>query len=333
MGKIMKKPQKSTHTHTHTHTQIVFASLILSVFYFGAYADDSSSLTIAIQNAKGACSGISDSMSNLKTMAGINTAVTAVGTVTAGVALGTGIAKSGVDSAIEQWELTLNEMIKKQEAENITFYRIDPADVEKSFKEGVKSTDAIQSDIAKATEASETLGSVRTRTLAGTAVLDTAGTIIAANNKVDSDLQSNIDKCIKSIDVLKDAQLRARTANTATDAELVMSDKIITACREWGYLDLSKINKRATGAAISGGTGVALASVGTVTSALANSDSVRGDNSDAGKQKEKNLNTASNILAGGATGVSAVATIFNAIQISAIKKAVEVADKCEEALR
>ncbi len=303
------------------------------MFGFGAYADDVSGLSVAILNAKNSCSGISDSMSDMKKMAGINTAVTGVGTVTAGVALGAGIIKSGVDETIETWEQALNDMIKKQEEENVTFYRIDYTDVQKSFNEKIKSTDAIKSDIEQANEVSKKLGNIRTGTLAGTAVLDTAGTIIAANNRVDEDLQGLVDNCIKSIKNLQNEQIRARTENTASAEELQKSEKIIANCRDWEYLDLSKINKRATGAAISGGTGAALALVGTVTSASANSDSVRGDNSDAGKQKEKNLNTASNILAGGATAASGVATIFNATQISAIKKAVEVADKCEGALK
>ncbi len=315
----------------YTHKQIVLAGLIFSIFNFGAYAEDTISLTNALSNVRNACSGISDSMSNLKTMAGINTAVTGVGTVTAGIALGTGIAKSGVDR--EQQKL-LDEM--KAKTANVPIEKLEIADKDKfdrDIAEAIQKALETEKKIDELDKKSKTLGNVRTGTLAGTAVLDTAGTIIAANNKVDSDLQSNIDKCIKSIDVLKDAQLRARTANTATDAELAMSDKIISVCADWKNVDLSKIDKRATGAAISGGTGATLALVGTVTSASANSDSVRGDNSDAGKQKEKNLNTASNILAGGATAASGVATIFNATQISAIKKAVEVADKCEEALR
>ena len=306
---------------------------MFSIFNFGAYADDSISLKNALSNARNACSGISDSMSNMKTMAGINTAVTGVGTVTGAVALGSGILKQSVDDVIEQWELALNEMIKKQEAEHITFYRIDPADVEKSFKEQMKSTDAIQSDIAKATETSKTLGNIRTGTLAGTAVLDTAGTLIALNNKVDSDLQSAIDKCIASVDALKQEYLRVRVENSASEQDLAYADKIVNECADWKNVDLSSIDKRATGAAISGGIGAVSAIAGTITSASANSDSVRNDNSDAGKQKEKNLNTASNILAGGATAASGVATIFNATQISAIKKAVTVADKCEEALK
>jgi hypothetical protein len=302
------------------------------MFGFGAYADDASGLSVAILNAKNSCSGISDSMSDMKTMAGINTAVTGVGTVTAGVALGAGVIKSAVDETIETWEQALNNMIKKQEEENVTFYRIDYTDVQKSFNEKIKSTDAIKSDIEQANEVSKKLGNIRTGTLAGTAVLDTAGTIIAANNKVDSDLQSNIDKCIKSIDVLKDARLRARTENTANDAELAMAEKIVQSCQDWELVDLSSINKRAMGATVSGGVGAVLALTGTITSASANSNSVRNDNTDDGKQKEKNLNTASNVLAGGATAASGVATVFNATQISAIKKAADVADKCEGAL-
>ena len=42
---------------------------------------------------------------------------------------------------------------------------------------------------------------------------------------------------------------------------------------------------------------------------------------------------ASNALAGGAAAASGVATVFNAVQIKAIKKAAMAADKCEEALK
>ena len=46
-------------------------------------------------------------------MAGINTAVTAVGTVAGGVALGTGIAKANVDVRAEELEAELQEEIRK----------------------------------------------------------------------------------------------------------------------------------------------------------------------------------------------------------------------------
>ncbi len=298
-----------------------------------ARADENSGLAVAIQNAKSACLGISDRMSNMKTMAGINTAVTGVGTVTGAVALGAGVTKNKVDVVIEKWELALDEMIKRQEQEGVEFVRIDLADLEKSFDRKVKSVDAIQSDINKATEVSKNLGNIRTGTMAASTVADTAGTLIALNNKVDDDLQFTIDNCIKSISALETEYMRARVENTASEADLTYADKIVNACLDWRDVDLSSIDKRATGAAISSGVGAVMGFFGTITSAKANSDSVRNDNSDDGKQKEKSLNTTANVLAGGTTVASGAATVFNAIQISAIKKAVTAADKCEEALR
>ncbi len=300
------------------------AVCIFSMVGFGAYADDSS-LNIAIQNAKSACSGISDKMSGMKTMAGINTAVTGVGTVSAGVALGTGIAKAGVDA--EQ------RVLIAQAVENELIEIEDVASFEQELQAIIDSVDAESSDelqkIAELEEKSKTLGNVRTGTLAASTVADTAGVIIAANNKVDEDLQSLIDKCIESIDVLKEEQLRARTENTASESDLVKADKIVNDCADWKNVDLSSIDKRATGAAVSAGVGAALGLAGTITSASANSDAVRSGDAST----EAKLNTASNILAGGTTVASGVATVFNATQISAIKKAVAAADKCEEALR
>lgn len=298
-----------------------------------ARADENSGLAVAIQNAKSACLGISDRMSNMKTMAGINTAVTGVGTVTGAVALGAGVTKNKVDVVIEKWELALDEMIQKQQNEGTTFYRIDLTNIEKSYNEKVKSVDAIQSDINKATEVSKNLGNIRTGTMAASTVADTAGTLIALNNKVDDDLQVTIDNCIKSISALKTEHMRARVENTASEQDLAYADKIVNSCLDWRDVDLSSIGKRATGAAISSGAGAVMGLFGTITSAKANSDSVRNDNSDDGKQKEKSLNTTANVLAGGTTVASGVATIFNATQISAIKRAVAAADKCEEALR
>lgn len=51
-------------------TQIVIVGLILSIFNLCAHADEVSGLAVAIQNAKNSCSGISDSMSDLKRRAG-----------------------------------------------------------------------------------------------------------------------------------------------------------------------------------------------------------------------------------------------------------------------
>lgn len=308
------------------------------VFCFNcmARADENSGLVVAIQNAKSACLGISDRMSNMKTMAGINTAVTGVGTVTGAVALGTGIAKANVDAKAEELEQLIKELEKLDtdapeptEEEANQFYQ----EFEASYEEAMIEIKKNKQSLSEMNEKSKQLGNWRTGTMAASTVADTAGTLIALNNKVDDDLQFTIDNCIKSISALETEHMRARVENTASEADLTYADKIVNACLDWRDVDLSSIDKRATGAAISSGAGAVMGLFGTITSAKANSDSVRNDNSDDGKQTEKSLNTASNILAGGTTVASGVATVFNATQISAIKKAVAAADKCEEALR
>ena len=108
---------------------------------------------------------------------------------------------------------------------------------------------------------------------------------------------------------------------------------IVNACKEYNYVDISPINKRGKGAMISSIVGATTGVAGTVTSSMANTDATRNDNTDAGKQKEKNLNTASNVLAGASTVASATATVFNATQISAIKKVATVAEKCTGVLK
>ena len=307
-------------------TKIIATGILFAQCAFGiAFGDE---LSDQIQITRSACSGISNAMDNLKKMAGINTAVTAVGTVTGGVALGTGIAKASVDSELN----ALIEKVQKliDEKSKIPVEKIDVknrSEFEQQLTEISGSISSTNERISELEQKSKTLGNIRTGTLAATAVADTAGTIIAAKNKVDDDLQSRIDNCVTAVKRLSTARASAQAAKTTDTAEISKANTIINACRDWEYVNLTDINKKARGAAISSGTGAALAIVGTITSASANSDSTR-QNDD----KEKSLNTASNVLAGGATGASAVATIFNATQISAIKKAVNIAEKCEGAL-
>ena len=322
--------------------QVLLFCGLITVSAFGADGDFNTHLT----RTRNACIGISARMTQLKKIAGINTALTGVGTVTSGVAFGTGLAKASVDAKAEEIEAKLQAEIDKlnQLATQQTHIDMIPSFEEmfNSDDTGITSanyqvqTSQIEKDkaeLAELTKQSKTLGKVRTGTLAGTAVLDTAGAIITANNKIDIDLQAQINECVSAV---QDLSLSYKTAQISGQIQSVNTNEIeniISACNEWEYIDLSKINKRATGAAVSGGVGATMAIVGTITSASANSDKIRNDNSNDGKQKEKNLNTASNVLSAGATVSSGVATVFNATQISAIKKAVNVADKCEEALR
>jgi len=298
---------------------------------------DTSSLADKISATRIACSGISNELTDLKKMAGINTAVTAVGTVAGGVAFGTGLAKVGIDAEAEQVEAELQAEIDKlnqlaaaqTHIDAVPYFDPTPNDTTAASTSGSKSEiDKKQEELDQLTQKSKTLGNIRTGTLVGATVVDTAGAIIAANNKVDEDLQTRIDKCKASVEELQKTIMPAKM-----DGEDVSkAQQIVNACREYSYIDMSPINKRAKGAMVSSIVGATTGLAGTVTSAMANTDATRNDNSESGKQKEKNLNTASNVLAGTTTIASGVATVFNATQIGAIKRIAKVADECEGVL-
>lgn len=299
-----------------------------------------------IQRTISACSGISARLSELKSTAGINTGLSGIGTVAGGVAVGAGIKKSETDITLEQWEDTLDALKAKQSMYASKYNDIDLDDAllkeclakhpSQNYQDLVKTNKAVselQTKVNTETEKSKNLGDIRTGAMGTAALTNSLGTFMAKNNIVDDDLQTNINSCIHQTNALSTAYNAAMSEGETDIITLQRATRIVNACSPWKNVDLSKINKRATGAAISGGVGAVTAIAGTITSSSANSVAVRNDNSDKGKQKEHNLNTASNVLAGGTTIASAVSTVFNATQISAIKKAADVADKCEEALK
>lgn len=310
------------------HRFVVFFTCILPV----AVNAEPLLLSDALNVARVACVGIADSLSDLKTKAGINTAVTAVGTVAGGVALGSGIAKANTDKKQQEIEAKLKKLIA--EKSNIPIETLE-IENEQEFRDAIRQVlvaDDVKNDVQKIDELdqkSKKLGDIRTGTLAASTVTNVAGTAIAATNKVDEDIEVKINKCISAVKDLSNAKLAAKVENVASDTELTQAEKIINACRDYEFVDVKSINKRASGAAVASGLGIGTGVVGIITSGMANTGSMRQVNN----QTEKNLNTTANVMSGASTAASATATIFNATQISAIKKVVAVADMCEEALR
>ena len=295
------------------------------------FVTNASDLTDAVANVRVACGGISNEMAHMKTMAGINTAVTGVGTVAGGVAFGTGLAKANVDSQIASLEQELAELERLQggKFDTLRISNDNVNTINTDIEMYAASIASKQAEIDKTTKKSKTLGNVRTGTMAGAAATNIAGTVIAGTNRVKGDLQSQINNCIAATKVLANVRMQARMDASASDTELNHAENIISKCSAWETVDLSKIDSRATGAMVSGAIGATTGIAGTITSASANSQSVRDGDAD----KEKKLNAASNVLAGTTTAASGVATIFNATQISAIKRAATVADDCEGALK
>ena len=307
--------------------------VLLSLWAGVAHANPD--LAAAIENVRTTCGNISAELTDMKKMAGITTAVTGVGTVTGGVALGTGLAKANVDKEIEELEAQIAELkksrsgvpVEKLEIANKNAFKQSLDDFVHTYSAELQQKAA---ELSAAEKKSKTLGNIRTGTMAAATATNIAGAVMSGTNRVKGDLKQQIDECLASVKTLSNVRMQARIDGSANDTELAHAENIIRACDAWTTVDVSPINKRSTGATVSSGIGAGLGLAGTITSASANSDGVRnGDDT----QREKNLNAVANVLAGGTTAASLSATIFNATQISAIKRAATVADECEGALK
>ncbi len=292
---------------------------ILLLYSSGAYA--SPALDAAIDAVRQNCGNISGELNHMKTMAGINTAVTGVGTAVGVGATAVGIKKSSVDKEIAELKAAQQILPMIEIKDEVAF--------KQELEEYAASLiDELPDEIDKKTAESKKLGNWRTGLLAANTATNIAGAAIAGTNHVGDDLKSKIDACIAATDNLSRAMGQARASGTTPDTDIARAERIVTECGMWSTVNLSRIDSRAKGATISSGIGAGVGLVGTITSAIANTDKTRQD-----AQKEKNLNNATNMMAGGATVASAAATVFNATQISAIKRASDVATKCEEVLK
>lgn len=295
---------------------------------------DASGLQSAIDAARRACGGISEEMSDMKKKAGITTTVTAVGTVSSGVALGAGIAKAKTDEELDDLlQQQFNSMLSNnsggmQGMEPITSGNHTYGQLSETEKT------SIENSIEELYSKSKKLGNLRTGTMAAATVTNIAGAALAGTNTVKEDLETRIKNCIAKVDELSRAKLQASIDGSASSQQISHAEAIYNACSGWSTVDLSPINKRAKGAAILGGVGAGLGLAGTITSGVANSNNIRSEHAEDGgiTDKEKNLNKASNILAGGTAAAGLASTVFSATQISAIKRAATVADECEGAL-
>ena len=319
---------------------------LMSLFVCNACFADVLDLTTALQNTYRACASIDENLHELKVLAGVNTAVTAVGTGLGIGATATGLAKESIDREIEQlldeiWYLAAEyDGPEATEDEKLAWYQDlherlkhknwasdDESDSELSDEESEE--DQKMAELARKEKKSKTLGNWRTGLLAGNTATNVAGAIIASKTINKDDINSQIEACINATKELNNAINAARMDGI----DVGEAQQIYTACREYEFVDIKPIDKRGKGAMISASVGAGVGGVGTITSGIANSDKIRKDDTESGREKEKNLNTASNVLAAGATVASATATIFNATQIAAIKKVAEVSQKCTEVLK
>lgn len=202
----------------------IFISLVVSVMTTFSARADILPLDDALRATYIACVGIDEELSDLKQMAGINTAVTAVGTVAAGGATVVGLVKASKDKQAEELERLIQELRKLEEG------KPEPTDAEIakfeeefniSYNEAVKKPETFQAQLNDLNKQSKRLGNWRTGLIAGSAATNIAGAIIAGNNKVNKDLQAQIDDCKASVNTLRNSMMQARIDGedvSATDA-------------------------------------------------------------------------------------------------------------------
>ena len=310
------------------YVRVVFTGLFLLPFNFSAYGAEALDLNTALQNTYRACVNIDDDLHDLKVLAGVNTAVTAVGTGLGVGAVATGFAKASTDKEIEELEKELERLSNEYDGPQPTQADRD-AFLRECEEYEASNTNNTAVEIDELTKKSKKLGNWRTGLLAGNTATNIAGAIISSKTIKNQGLQEQIDTCVSATKALNDAIIAARM----NSEDIEEAKNIYEVCREYEYVDISPISNRGKGAMISSTIGAGLGGVGTITSAVVNSDKTRNDNTDEGRKKEKNLNTASNVLAVGATAASATATVFNATQIAAVKKIAKVSEKCTGVLK
>ena len=220
----------------------------------------------------------------------------------------------------------------------------DNIDEDILFKEykglqGIESdpTSLLQKDVEKENikileNQSKTLGNVRTGLMAGATATSAVsmGTSLGAGLTAKK-LAEKMEACNEAISNLKMA-ISVAEAEEVDAEKLVKAREITSVCTGFDRDNIKTLKTTMTASAVVSGIGTATASAGTVTSILANSEKVRGDNSDRGKKKEKKLNLVSNIMAGVTVGTSGASTVLSATAIKKAKQDSEMAERCEAAL-
>lgn len=315
--------------------RIAFAVFALIGIISTAHA--TTAIESALERVHQSCGGISTELNRMKTMAGIGTAASATGTVAGGAAIMAGTRKTDVDqqnksqiSIQAAWnsfggtgeEISMTTEMRDYFIQDMESWTADNSQLAKKLQD--------QRQDSELGQESKKLGDIRTGALAAATVTGAAGAVVGGMNmkKARGTLAEQVSECLASVHELSNAYGQARITRSISEQELEQINTIISACDEWSTVDLSKIDNRATGAMASGTASAAMGLVGTVTSAMANTEKMRF----SGTKKEENLNKASNIMAGGTAVAGAAATIFNATQIAAIKRASTVANNCEGAL-
>ncbi len=347
------------------NTKMAFA-VFFCLFNFSAFAitEAGKVLSNAIRDTSAKCAEISESMAEIKKMLTIGTAANAVGTA---AGIGGQVASTiklrkdaEVANAMRQMNTANYDKDKLQEMENSeanqnllkTPKRILVADWSTNLDNVIAAynktatsgqtgqNQSLQQTLNKAEAASEKAGMARTGLFAVDTATSVAGAL-TASKVTKSDFTERIQECVDSLSVLRNAKSRVamEDGDNADQTYLSKSQRIIEKCGQYETLDLSKLTKLSKGAMITNSVGSVLGGGATATSVLGNerlSDMAKQSKPDTVAKDAKKwvaFNLASGALGAGATVTSLTGTALNAAQIKTAKKALEIAQECEEALQ
>ncbi len=308
-------------------------------------------LDTALLRVRTTCRGISNDLEQIKTMAGAGIASGAIGTVSGGVALGAGIAKSKTDAEVKKWKELLTDPVIKELKSGGTVYVFSPEEIEgmddlvaQMAKTGdqmsvfgeqndisatvTKMKGTIDTQVGELENKSKRQGNLRTGSLAVSTVSNLAGAIVSAADKSRVDLRERVSACMASVKELSAAYDAARTKGDINIDTAVRVNQIVDRCGQWKSIDVAKIGDVGTGATVSSVVGTSTGLAGTITSASANKT-----DADSAPDKAEKLNKASNVLAGTTAVASGVSTILQATRMKEINAAISVAKECEGALK
>ena len=175
--------------------KFVFLSIFM-MFFVGAHATTEDDIVSALQKTYTACIGIDEELADLKKMAGINTAITGVGTGVGIGATAVGIAKELTDRAADTLKFERLKAIDEKRKEN-SIAAPTNKDIEvfsRDFEEKYKSDTGIDysNELEKLDTKSKKLGHWRTGLMATNTATNVAGAIIAGKNKIDDDLDEQL---------------------------------------------------------------------------------------------------------------------------------------------
>ncbi len=346
-------------------------AFILTLLPFSAMAatDAEIELTGAFNKVRMQCRNISAELEPLKKMAGIGTAVNAVGTLAGAGGVASGIAKYEKDKNVatsmgEKYSIeVIKEKLKDKELSpenqaalkrfqdydtNVNWTEIE-AGLNKLSEEFDKQDSQSKDNVLKELDAKEAAaqaridenqkqsdmyGNIRTGLFATNTATSIAGAIVSSKTGMSGDLKNKIQACVDSLTALEKARTRVRVEDGENANATLMSQaqNILDKCNKYNNVDTSAFNKLAKGATITGALGGVTGAAATATSIAGTTNKLSDiDLKSENAAKEMNKQEGVNVASNILGGVTAVTSLTGTVlNATQIKKIKDVVTIAEE---